>query len=164
MINRTTVNNIPIIEIDNFLTPEECDQLLIDRIPKFKTANTHYPKYYRNNNRLEDDNSEIASDLFSKVSSLGLDELNDAKRLNDKLRFCEYNEGQMFSKHQDGVYFPNDTEASTHTFLLYLNGESDFKGGETQFFDSKLNNEVVHQINPNNEPQNIIYGSNSILG
>jgi WD40 repeat protein len=148
MITRTTIDNKPIIEIDNFLTDHECDQLLSDRMHKFEKAITHYPAYYRNNNRLEEDNKTLSTDLLKNAKQLNVLELKNALRLNERLRFCQYQQGQKFTKHQDGVYYPNETEASSLTFLLYLNDAEEFEGGETQFFNSKIDDQFIQEVTP----------------
>ncbi len=148
MIQKNYINDKVIIEIDNFLSEEECDSLLNDRISKFDLAISHYPQYYRNNSRLVEDNLSLSTDLFKKVSSLDIDELKPAVRLNEKLRFCAYKRGQEFTKHKDGVYYPSDDQASCLTFLLYLNNSEEFVGGETNFFSTKSTNECMLKILP----------------
>ncbi len=148
MIAKTIIDKKLVIEIENFITGEECDQLLSNRISKFEKAISHYPKYYRNNDRLEEDNPTLTEELLKKVKQFKLNELENVKRLNDKLRFCQYKIGQEFTKHQDGIYYPNEKEASSLTFLLYLNDTDQFTGGETQFFKSKTDSQVVHEIIP----------------
>ncbi len=148
MIKRNYINNKPIIEINNFLTSKECDKLLVQRAPNFSTANSHYPKYYRNNNRLEEDNIELSKFLFESIKGYNLSELKESVRLNEKIRFCEYSKNQEFSKHQDGIYYSNEKEASALTFLLYLNGDNEFEGGQTQFFISKQSKKVELEISP----------------
>lgn len=146
MITKHLVNGKHVIEIENFLTEFECDILLLERGSKFNEAISHYPAYYRNNNRLEEDNLLLSTVLFDKIKSLELNEMNSAIRINEKLRFCQYKKDQSFSKHQDGVYYPNEFEASKMTFLLYLNDNTEFEGGETQFFLSKNSDKVELEI------------------
>ncbi|KAI5783023.1 hypothetical protein FPQ18DRAFT_358659 [Pyronema domesticum] len=57
-------------------------------------------------------------------------------RLNERLRFLKYSEGEYFRPHTDGTYHtPSGSERSFLTFHVYLgpNGE-DCKGGATRFF------------------------------
>jgi WD40 repeat protein len=151
MIKTTYVNNLPIIEIENFLSDVEVDTLLNSRVNKFSKAISHYPKYYRNNDRLVEDNLDLATKLFDRLNSI---ENMDAKvkkefvSLNDRIRFCSYRSGQEFSKHQDGIYYPNDQQKSKLTFLLYLNGTEEFHGGETNFFKEKMDVEPIASISP----------------
>jgi WD40 repeat protein len=148
MITKTNVDGKLIIEIDQFLTPQECDEMLNERIECFEKAITHYPKYYRNNNRIEENNELLAKRLFERIKPLSIQELGKVKRLNEKLRFCQYSSNQEFTKHQDGVYYPNSTEASSLTFLLYLNDQDEFEGGQTQFFESKDSETPILEIIP----------------
>lgn len=140
---------MPIIEIDHFLTELECDELLISRISQFEKANSHYPQYYRNNDRYVEDAPKIASELFLKLKALDTKGNNftiNMECLNERIRFCRYQKGQSFSIHQDGVYHPNDAQASKYTFLLYLN--DDFNGGLTSFYNSKSNTTACKNIKP----------------
>ena len=123
LITRTHINGKLILEIDNFMSDNECREMVQSRVHLFNKAITHYPKYYRDNNRLEEINIPLSKELFSKIRILNLPELDESAWLNEKLRFCQYESGKKFTKHRDGVYYPNDTEASVLTFLLYLNDD-----------------------------------------
>ncbi len=142
------INNKPIIIIPSFFTAKECDTLLEEKLGLFNKANTHYPKYYRNNDRLEENDHALAKSCFKRLQALNIPELDEATRMNEKLRYCRYASDQQFSKHQDGVYYPNEKEASKYTFLLYLNDKMDFSGGNTQFFESKQDRSVSFEIEP----------------
>ena len=149
---RTTyVNELPIVEIDNFLSDIEVDKLLNTRINSFTKASSHYPEYYRNNDRLVEDNQVLGKELFSKMQQFK--ELrnvfpNQLNGLNERLRLCRYQKNQAFNKHQDGVYYPNEYLESKYTFLLYLNGIEDFSGGETLFYTAKSDEIPVKSITP----------------
>lgn len=131
------INNRPIVEIDNFLSDKEIDELLETRINSFKKAQTHYPTYYRNNDRLIEDNESLSSFLFEKLRNYKSPFIKEFKSVNEKIRLCRYQENQTFSIHQDGVYYPNEYQESKYTFLLYLNGSNDFDDGQTNFYVSK---------------------------
>ncbi len=151
MIKTTYINNLPIIEIENFLSEIEVDNLLNSRVNKFSKAISHYPNYYRNNDRLVEDNLGLATKLFDRLKSI---ETIDAKiktefvSLNDRIRFCRYQSGQEFSKHQDGIYYPNNQQESKLTFLLYLNDSEEFQGGVTTFFKGKMDIKPIESISP----------------
>lgn len=135
---RTTfLNNLPITEFNNFLSSSESDALLQERLNGFQSALSHYPLYYRNNDRLVEDNTPLAQFLFEKLETVAIASLDQMTGINDRLRFCRYQKGQLFSKHQDGVHYLNEVHASKYTFLLYLNDPDDFSGGTTEFFKSK---------------------------
>ncbi|WP_299764554.1 2OG-Fe(II) oxygenase [uncultured Dokdonia sp.] len=132
------IQSEPIIEIDHFISDSECDVLLTSRVQQFQKANSHYPTYYRNNDRYVEDTPSLANQLFIKLKTFGLQsekDLLDMVSINERIRFCRYQEGQSFSIHQDGVYYINDMQASKYTFLLYLN--DDFDGGFTEFYTNK---------------------------
>jgi len=147
----TYVNELPIFEIDNFFPEKEVNKLLNYRINNFTKAHSHYPDYYRNNDRLVEDNPILGKELFNKMQQIN--EIrnvfpNQFFGLNERLRFCRYQKNQVFNKHQDGVYYPNEYHESKYTFLLYLNGIEDFSGGETLFYTAKNDDSPVKSIIP----------------
>ena len=147
----TYVNELPIFEIDNFLPETEVNKLLNSRLNNFTKAHSHYPEYYRNNDRLVEDNPILGKELFNRIQQITAlantfpEELNG---LNERLRFCRYQKNQVFNTHQDGVYYPNEYQESKYTFLLYLNGEEDFIGGDTHFYTNKNDCKPVKSITP----------------
>ncbi len=151
MYTTTRINNLPIIEIENFLTDKELNEILNPRILNFKKAISHYPSYYRNNDRLVEDNPELSEMLYDKLKQLDiLDKETKTKSigLNEKLRFCKYQKDQLFSKHQDGIYYPDAFSESKFTFLLYLNDNKGFEGGNTDFYTLKTDNNPIKTIVP----------------
>ncbi|MBC6698237.1 2OG-Fe(II) oxygenase [Hymenobacter puniceus] len=128
-------------------TATECQALLADFAHEgFQTARTHYPTYYRNNDRLVVDNPALAARLFAaiepvlpKVLPSDTDSLAPwhLRELNSRLRFCGYTAGQYFHRHLDGVHFRSATVQSRLTFMIYLNDATDFEGGRTLFYRSK---------------------------
>ena len=52
MIKRTFIEQKSIIEIDEFLSGEMCQNLISKRQNSFSKARSHYPNYYRNNNMI----------------------------------------------------------------------------------------------------------------
>ena len=145
----TYVNGLPIIEIEDFLCPQEVEELLQDRKQKFCKANSHYPSYYRNNDRLEENNPTLSTRLFDLLQHYDFSNCNTPTftSLNSKLRFCKYGPDQTFVKHQDGVHYQSENVCSRFTFLLYLN-ENTFSGGETTFYTTKTNTIPYHTILP----------------
>jgi hypothetical protein len=63
---------------------------------------SHSPNYYRNNDRLVEDNFDLATQLFDRLKAI---ETLDSKiktafvSLNDRIRFCRHQSGQEFSLH-----------------------------------------------------------------
>jgi len=90
MYKRTTINNLSVIEIDNFLSKEEIQTILESRIESFEPAIGHYPKYYRNNDRLEEDNPSLSSMLFKRLKSLNIlkkEITDDIIAVNERIRY-----------------------------------------------------------------------------
>ncbi|WP_299311614.1 2OG-Fe(II) oxygenase [uncultured Aquimarina sp.] len=147
----TTINDLLVLEIDHFLTKKEVQKVLEPRIENFEAAIGHYPAYYRNNDRLVEDNGLLSSKLFSKlkkVKALKKEIKDKIVGINERIRFCKYQKGQLFSKHQDGIYYPNAISESRFTFLLYLNGNESFDGGNTEFYSSKKDENPIKTIIP----------------
>ena len=144
----TYINNLPIIEVDNFFSSNESDTILNKRRNDFEIAHSHYPTYYRNNDRLVEDNTSLSEQFYEKLQELNISSLNEIKGVNNRIRLCRYQKNQSFSKHQDGVHYLNDHYESKYTFLLYLNNQDDFKGGGTEFFISKNDKKPHLMIKP----------------
>ena len=142
------IMSLPIIEIDNFCSSNECDAMLEKRWNGFKSALSHYPTYYRNNDRLVEDSPNLSRLFFKKLMSLNIQGLNDIKGINNRVRFCRYQKNQLFSKHQDGVHYLSDNYESKYTFLLYLNHQDDFIGGDTEFYTSKYDENPYKVVTP----------------
>ena len=85
--------------------------------------------------------------LLSKLEFLGINSLPSIK---NEIQLLEYNEGDFFDKHKDGV-------KRYKTLLIQLSGESDYLGGELYVEDllaSKkqgsvvlFNSDTSHQLN-----------------
>lgn len=141
--------------IRSLFTQAECEALLTPEIKSsFQKANANYPTYYRNNDRFVINDDGLADGLFQKVRSylpetIEVDTTIPAERgvwrlmgLNSRLRFCKYSTNQYFHRHLDGVHYRSDTVQSKLTFMIYLNGAEEFKGGRTLFFKTKETSEV----------------------
>ncbi|WP_394748882.1 2OG-Fe(II) oxygenase [Spongiimicrobium salis] len=145
----TKINGLFLIEIENFLSHTEINTLLQPRKQQFKKAISHYPDYYRNNDRLVEDDQELANTLFQKVKQHQLPHVEASfVGLNKRIRFCRYQKNQFFDKHQDGVFHQDDMHRSQFTFLLYLNDNSSFDAGETHFYTTKTSETPVKTIRP----------------
>jgi predicted 2-oxoglutarate/Fe(II)-dependent dioxygenase YbiX len=120
---------------------ERCAQL-IARFEGHSFASTamHYPRGYRDNDRLTFDDATLASELFERCraklpSVLMHDDLRfELRALNPRFRACRYRDGQAFCVHRDGAYVPSDARRSLLTLQLYLNDAHAFTGGHTRFF------------------------------
>ena len=137
-----TLNKIAtnIWTIDNFLSPEKCNELieLSEKIGyDAATIETAFgPRRVdevRNNTRAFLKSIWLSDELWGKLKPFSPAPIgkSHAIGLNELFRFYKYQPGQQFKKHRDGSYQRNTTEFSVYTFMIYLN--SDYTGGETTF-------------------------------
>lgn len=131
--------------IRNAISGHHVDSLLNSiKSSGFRAASDKYPASYRNNLRQQKDDDDLAKALFEyiKESIPQVKTVNGQAvtlhSLNPRLRACLYKEGQAFPVHQDGVYQPSHDRRSCLTFLLYLNDENDYAGGNTLFFEDRM--------------------------
>lgn len=128
-------------EIQNFLTPDACDQLILQgEHAGFKEADVALPGGAKFMKTIRDNDRAIYSDA-GYASKLSQRLLPDLPRLAEglipvglhiPLRFYRYGPGQKFKRHIDGRVVDGELE-SRLTFMVYLN--DDFEGGETKFND-----------------------------
>jgi prolyl 4-hydroxylase len=132
-MNKKNLDDERIFLIEDFLSPEECDELIkLCESKGFEEATiirgeVMMDKNTRNNDRLFYDSPELADKLFNRAKGFIV---GDPIRFNERWRFYRYKEGQKFKKHTDMPYKVDD-EVSYYTFMIYLN--DDFKGGATSF-------------------------------
>ena len=102
----------------------------------FESADDKYPLSYRTNKRCWEDDETLAQSLWNKLSNTEVfkQELTDASGINSRLRYCRYDDAEVFNIHRDGRYYKTECEYSKLTFLLYLSDVSDYEGGSTRFF------------------------------
>jgi predicted 2-oxoglutarate/Fe(II)-dependent dioxygenase YbiX len=129
-----------IITIENFLSPEECEQYIgmsreigyVDASITTKSGPVMHPEI-RNNSRVILDEEQMAVTLWERIQPFVPSPLfgRHAIGLNERWRFYQYEEGQRFKMHQDGSVKRGNGEKSQVTFMIYLNDEA--QGGETRF-------------------------------
>jgi 2OG-Fe(II) oxygenase superfamily/WD domain, G-beta repeat len=154
-------NNFTCFIVPSLFTKIECESLLPENVrTAFEKAISNYPTYYRNNDRLQIDNEELANALFEKVkvylpqriqtNSSILSENGEwqLSKLNERLRYCKYSANQYFHRHLDGVYYRSESEQSKLTFMIYLNGADEFEGGRTLFYQTKNSTEILASYIP----------------
>ena len=138
--------------IDNFLTPEECQNVLTLDLD-YKEADVYNPhmsamkKTVRDNDRAIIDDPELFKALWKRLSphltilhgwtpyglAQGTSQLGN-KLVQQGVRIYRYTEGQYFKWHLDGIIDISPVEQSKLTFMVYLN--EDFEGGRTLFSDA----------------------------
>lgn len=147
--------------VSNFLEASECERIIeAKKREGYRCANTHYPTYYRNNERSISDKAELADELFQKVKDFVPRTIHSdgaiasengtwqLQGINERIRFCRYMPGQFFGKHLDGVHYRSKTVQSKLTFMVYLNDCSEFEGGRTLFYSCKDSEVPIQEYHP----------------
>ena len=131
---------------EDFLSQEECAKMidLTERVG-FQIADQYCHLYRdRRNDRILVDDVAMANVMWERVRphvinlpvhSSGRDWLPCG--VNPRFRLCRYigGEGHYFGKHIDSGYQNSETgEISFLTLLVYLNSQTEFDGGCTNFF------------------------------
>jgi len=137
-------NNYKLIEIDNFLSEKECNDLIIFSETKTyeKSKVLSETESILSENResqqlwiLDDDNYVVKkiSDFCSKFTNKPLKNM-------EHLQLVKYDIGGYFKEHYDPEpYFTSDTNDRIYTFIIYLN--DNFDGGTTYF--KELNKNII---------------------
>ncbi|WP_286965684.1 prolyl hydroxylase family protein [Flavobacterium sp. UBA4854] len=164
-----------IYTIDNFLTVEECNEL-IERSEQmgFEEAEVNVDgaqkmmKMVRNNERIMYQDDEYASLLWQKLEPYVRAEVGNSTAigLNEMFRFYKYNPSQRFKMHIDGSYKRNELESSYYTFLIYLN--DGYEGGETKFatgeiIEPKTGSALIFEHKQRHEGASLISGIKYVL-
>lgn len=127
-----------ILEIEGFLSPEECEQYMqFSEAQQYEAATVETEKgsirveEVRNNDRVLYTNEKWAAELWQRIKPIAPASIGNsiAIGLNELFRFYRYHPGQQFKRHIDNSFIRNETEASYYTLLIYLN--DNFAGGET---------------------------------
>lgn len=148
-VNTETILENKILTIDNLMTQQECQNLILFSENKgYEEATVSLPsgpkmiKGIRDNYRVIYDDQEFADKMWDKVKEQFPINIEGHKTvgLNPKFRFYRYDQNQRFNKHVDGrVKSVDDKEnpvESRVTFMIYLN--DDYKGGETEFEETSI--------------------------
>lgn len=127
--------NTPIYIIDNFLTSQECNDLIKNIKNLSKSTLTRYngDKDFRTSQTGYFTNSLLEEKVDSRICSLlGLD-----KNLAEQTQVQKYDVGQQFKEHNDAFYvglddyYLKDKGQRSWTVMVYLNDVQE--GGETVF-------------------------------
>lgn len=126
--------------IDNFLSPSECESLILFSEQRgYQEATVSLPegakmiKGIRNNYRLLYQDAQLAQKYWERLLAHCPAQIGEvvATGLNDQFRLYKYADNQRFKRHIDGRFRKSGQEESRITFMVYLN--DDFTGGETKF-------------------------------
>ena len=130
-----------VFTIANFLTPAECDELIVlAEVQGFEAASVRTKSgpqlmtNVRNNQRVIVNSPKWKERLWMRlVTDLpNLGGNAEAVGLPANLRFYKYSMGERFKMHKDGPW-TEDGNTSKLSFLVYLN--DGFAGGRTDFRD-----------------------------
>lgn len=118
--------------VDGLLSPEECRYLIdyLDTPDKLHTLHNSMAEY----DRSIWINDEWADRIFTRVKPHLPQEIREKVGINNYLRFSKYKDGGRFDRHVDGMNVDKDGRVTIMTVNIFLNSE--FTGGETDFFDN----------------------------
>ena len=107
--------------IKNLMTAGACERLVshAEKIG-FDRADDKYPLSYRTNKRCWEDDEVLAQSLWKKLSATEVfkQEFTDASGINSRLRYCRYDNSEVFNIHRDGRYYKTESEYSKLTLVI----------------------------------------------
>ncbi len=150
--------------IENFLSEEECQNLIIfsenksyDEATVSLQSGAKMMKNIRNNERLIYEDEKLAQNYWQKLKDFCPIFINEivkeetqnyqAVGLNPRFRFYKYESNQRFKKHIDGrVQLEKEGKEyeSRITFMIYLS--DNFEGGQTTFDYKNEENNLLQKI------------------
>jgi hypothetical protein len=152
LIDYSDVVNGNCFLIKNFMSAGACEYLVshAEKIG-FEKADDKYPLSYRTNKRCWEDDENLAQSLWNTLSAVEVfkEEFSDASGINSRLRYCRYDNSEVFNIHRDGRYYKTESEYSKLTLLLYLSDASDYEGGSTRFFTSNNKETLLLDVKGN---------------
>jgi len=130
--------------LHDVLTPEECKTYIeaSEAIGFQDAAEYCYQNRSRKNDRLMTDDEELANLLFKRTEEHIPGTLVisggtwKASGFNHRMSVCKYTAGHYFGQHIDGRFPQSRSHQSWLTFMIYLNDNTEFEGGNTIFYDS----------------------------
>lgn len=142
--NTLVIDSNPINLIDNFITGEQCDELVKLAKDRFVTSTV-----YATNTGTIDISARSSScayfkrgenDLIKSIENKVASNLNIDLNQIEPLQIVKYEKGQEYKYHYD--YFGNETDQKqnqrVYTFLVYLNDLEEVDGGSTHFPKYKI--------------------------
>ena len=137
--NNLITNCNPVNLIDNFLTSNECDELVKMAKNRFVTSTV-----YSTNTGAVDTSARSSScayfksgenDIIKSIENKIASSLNISLNQIEPLQIVKYEKGQQYKYHYD--YFGNETDQKqnqrVYTVLVYLNDLEEEDGGSTHF-------------------------------
>jgi hypothetical protein len=136
LLNSINDDNYKILEINNFITEKECEDL----IEYSKTQTLLKSKVLSESGNVDSDNRDSEQVWFEdnshyvvkKIADLSSKITQKPSNYMEQLQFLKYNKGGYFKEHYDPeVNYKSDTKDRIYTIIIYLN--DDFEGGQTNF-------------------------------
>ena len=136
LLNSINNDNYKILEINNFITDKECDDL----IEYTKTQTLIKSKVLSETGDVASDNRDSEQIwlednkhyVVAKIANLSAKITQKPLNHMEHLQFLKYNKGGYFKEHYDPeINYKSDTNDRIYTIIIYLN--DDFEGGETYF-------------------------------
>jgi len=152
--NPTQILKMDAFIFRQFLTKSECLSI-IHEAEKLGFGRTHYPKWYRGNQRLQVIDRSTAEKLWERLKPHVPEFLQDpvyhdkkwrAVGLNEKFRLSKYFPGDKFNSHVDASFARNRTERSMYTVNVYLN--CGFQAGRTRFYKGRSGSRMTYGVVP----------------
>ncbi len=124
------------INIDNFISKEDCEYLIKSYSEKTKRSKTVSGVH---NSRTSStyflsDSDPIVKSIKQKVSEYLKVQIENI----ENIQFLKYEKGEEYKYHNDYFAGENIPNQRVHTILVYLNTLKSEDGGETSFFHHKL--------------------------
>lgn len=148
------IPNAKVFCLRQFFTKEEC-QYYVQQSEKigYQSLQHEYPLEYRNSERCLVRSKQVSDAIWKRLALLCEKEFANVKpfgigndgrwlptSLNEVIKFTKYTPGGRFLPHIDNSIAKSNNEKSIFTIIIYLN--QDFEGGETRFFERKLDTEL----------------------
>jgi prolyl 4-hydroxylase len=127
----------PIKVFDNFISPNDCDELIKLTEGRFKESSI-----YTQNTGIVDKDARSSTNAFfkkgeneliKKIENKVIDMLNIKLEQLEPLQIVRYEKGQQYKYHYDFFDETVNEKQRLHTFLVYLNDLQETDGGATHF-------------------------------
>jgi len=148
--------------LENILTANECEQLIIKSDPHYMKLDSEYLLTERDGQRVLSNDKKFADVLYMRIQKylpnknlqpcgFGVSGKWTPLKINSCFRYCKYIGPSLgFAPHRDATYIENETTRSILTILIYLNDE--YQRGSTIFY--KTNNKRTMDQTVSDEMKN----------
>jgi prolyl 4-hydroxylase len=127
----------PIKVFDNFISANDCDELLKLTEGRFKDSSVYtHDKGFIDKSARSSSNAffkKSENELIKKIENKVIDMLNIKLEQLEPLQIVKYEKGQQYKYHYDFFDETVNQKQRLHTFLVYLNDLTETDGGATHF-------------------------------